>query len=241
MGRQKISIGRSKSWHLIADSVGFTFEILKSNLLQSEAIYTEAALIKLPDHDWNLVNKRANETVVNELDYKDISQYLEYSASSFTGLVWKVDRPSGSGYKGNVAGYIDKRKFCRVGINGRYIPTHRIVYLLHHGSIDSKLVVDHVDGNSANNRIENLRLVTISQNNKNKVSSAHGLFDCPDKKQGNYVKGRYYVQWNCPERSKQHGKAFAYGVKRTKEQALLLATAFRDSLVEQGLILTRKI
>lgn len=54
----------------------------------------------------------------------------------------------------------------------------RVVYLLVHGDPgNSKLVIDHKDGNSQNNKISNLDLTTISKNSINtcKRSSCHGF------------------------------------------------------------------
>lgn len=45
---------------------------------------------------------------------------------------------------------------------------HRLSWFLHHGHIDPKLNIDHVDGDTSNNKLENLRLVTQAENLKNK-------------------------------------------------------------------------
>ena len=49
----------------------------------------------------------------------------------------------------------------------RLIRAHRIIWTMFKGSIPDDLVIDHIDRNRSNNLIENLRLVTISQNARN--------------------------------------------------------------------------
>lgn len=44
---------------------------------------------------------------------------------------------------------------------------HRQVWIYHNGEIPKGLVIDHIDRDRGNNQIENLRLVTQSENNKN--------------------------------------------------------------------------
>lgn len=56
--------------------------------------------------------------------------------------------------------------------NRRQLQAHRVVWVLHHGCIPDGLVVDHKDCNPLNNTIENLRLVTVSQNAQNTVRAA---------------------------------------------------------------------
>jgi hypothetical protein len=48
---------------------------------------------------------------------------------------------------------------------------HRIIYCMFYGYLPSNCLVDHKDGNRANNKIDNLRLVTYQINSRNKAPS----------------------------------------------------------------------
>lgn len=55
---------------------------------------------------------------------------------------------------------------------------HRIIWVMTYGSIDPSLVIDHLDGDPFNNKIENLSLKTISANMRNQrkyVSNTTGI------------------------------------------------------------------
>lgn len=45
---------------------------------------------------------------------------------------------------------------------------HRIAWLIAHGEIDDGLVIDHINGDGLDNRLENLRLVPRSLNQRNR-------------------------------------------------------------------------
>ena len=78
-------------------------------------------------------------------------------------LHWKV---SGKGRKiGEPAGHIRKDGYRSIHINGKHYFTHRLIFLYHHGYLPEYL--DHIDGNSLNNDISNLREATILQNGMN--------------------------------------------------------------------------
>ena len=51
--------------------------------------------------------------------------------------------------------------------NHKGLKTHRIVYLLAHGKISSEMIIDHINGNPSDNRIENLREITMEVNRRN--------------------------------------------------------------------------
>lgn len=69
---------------------------------------------------------------------------------------------------------------------------NRLAYYLYHGEDPGDLVVDHIDGDRTNNRIHNLRAVTVSENNMNRKTTAKSGH------KGVYALGRksgYYVQY----------------------------------------------
>lgn len=55
-----------------------------------------------------------------------------------------------------------------VALKGTNWYVHRIVWELHNGAIPFNLEVGHVDRDVLNNRIENLRLVTCAENQRNR-------------------------------------------------------------------------
>lgn len=120
-------------------------------------------------------------------------------------LYWKNDRnfkvKAGDKVGANCLGYLRFKLF------GKTFANHRVIYFMHHGNFPE--VVDHIDRDTLNNRIENLRAATKSDNKCN--SKPH-----KDRKaKGSYLlnTGRYMsvIQKN--------GKREYLGVFDTAEEA----------------------
>lgn len=102
---------------------------------------------------------------------KILSSMLRYENGV---LYWRERR---NGVKPDlIAGTITKNGYVSIGANGIKAYAHRIVWFIHHGEIPKGFDIDHINHDRADNRIENLRLVSRSENlkNKGKVLSSSG-------------------------------------------------------------------
>ena len=81
-------------------------------------------------------------------------------------LFWKNKTSNLSRIKiGDEAGVLDKKGYKKIGINQKIYFEHHIVFLMNHGYLPKQ--IDHINGVKNDNRIENLREVTNSQNKMN--------------------------------------------------------------------------
>lgn len=101
------------------------------------------------------------------------------------------------------------RKICRVDTTIYYV--HRLIWLHYYGT-EPPLIIDHMNGDAADNRIANLRSATCQQNSwnqKGKRSSKSG------------VKGAHWSSLERKWRSsmKRHGKCLHLGWFDTKGEA----------------------
>lgn len=85
-----------------------------------------------------------------------LKSIVEYDVKS--GLFFKKD--------GTQFGWIRKDKYRLCRINGKDYYQHRLVFLYLFGEIPLKYV-DHINGDPSDNRIENLRQATQSENIQN--------------------------------------------------------------------------
>lgn len=124
-----------------------------------------------------------------------LKELLSYEKS--TGLFfWKIKK--GSRAKGDQAGSKRKDGYIEIRINRKLYLAHRLAWLYVNGEFPECL--DHIDHNTSNNKIENLRNVSHRENMRNRKlsclnkSGVSGVSWC--KKQGKWttrlkVDGKY--------------------------------------------------
>ena len=82
-------------------------------------------------------------------------------------LIWKnIKSKKSRASIGDEAGWIGVGGYREVGVDGKTYKAHRLVFLFVHGSIPE--MIDHINGNNSDNRIENLRECTGTQNQHNR-------------------------------------------------------------------------
>lgn len=119
---------------------------------------------------------------------------------------------------GNEAGYTPKlphKQYVRVYIRGYYIMAHRLIWILHNGSIPAGMQIDHINGIKYDNRLDNLRLATNSQNRRNiKQTRAKSGFRGVGYKYRSNRKRHWYT------RMQVDGKTRLFGYFLTKKEAI---------------------
>jgi len=71
-----------------------------------------------------------------------------------------------SRFYGREVGRVTSQGYRELRLNGKHYGCHRIVYKLYYGK-DPELHLDHINGDTLDNRIENIRQCTSTQNNHN--------------------------------------------------------------------------
>lgn len=159
----------------------------------------------------------------------DWGSLFYYDPSVPTGLRWKEDRytrtgrirargcdPAGTIHTDNSKNY----QSCTVSHNGTNWFSARVVWILHNGYLDNELVIDHIDGNTLNNNIENLRAVKQVLNNRNASKrkdnttgvSGVNFTTASDHKGGvyTYATASWYTSENV--RKNKHYSVLKYGL-----------------------------
>lgn len=150
----------------------------------------------------------------------DFHEFFEYRDDG--KLIWKVDRRIKC--KGKEAGNTRPDGYVAVRVGKHRLLAHRIIFAMWHGYMPE--VIDHIDGNPNNNRIENLRAADNSKNQHNR------RLDCRSKvgvKNVSYHKR----DKNYMVRMKIDGRVRTIGYYKDLELADLVATMAREKYFGQ--------
>lgn len=103
-------------------------------------------------------------------------------------LFWKIKTRNGI-LPGTKAGTLNHYGYIHIRLNKKTYQAHRLIFLMHHGYLPEML--DHIDCNRSNNKIENLRPANNTQNQQNQKLSPRNKTGvkgvCFDKTRGKYL------------------------------------------------------
>jgi len=156
----------------------------------------------------------------------NVGTYIDHLArlgvryNGTTGHFYRVDK---------LMGGLNAYGYRRFQVTGRKWLEHVLVWYLHYGKIPKGYELDHINGDRSDNRLDNLRLVTRSENSMNskifsnsklgsrgvclclksgkykasitKNYKAHhlGTFDTKERSQGGTSSRRVSLVWRVPE------------------------------------------
>lgn len=145
--------------------------------------------------------------MITQLRLKELFDYQDGQ------LIRKVNRGRGANsvrWKSGTSIGHKSGKYILASVDYRLYKLHRLIWLWHFGNFPEKHI-DHIDGNPANNRIENLREATDAQNMQNQRTAR------VNNKLG--VQGVYQVNNRFRAVLTTNGKSKHLGYFDTPEQA----------------------
>jgi hypothetical protein len=151
------------------------------------------------------------------MNQQDVTDCFEYRDGY---LYWKgVSHPNKQHMMDKPAGSIHKTGYRHITWRGKVHKSHRLIFMLHYGYLPPE--VDHINGDRANNRIENLRPATRSENQCNRNALANNTSGYPG------------VSWHKASKAwlvrvMKNGKSHLIGYFKDLELAGLVATEARS-------------
>ena len=152
---------RSKLWN---DYVNLNGTDIKITYLHEELSIESARELEQLAIDYHKPVCNSNIVAKTRIITESVKDYVTYDTTSSTGLRYiKTGKEAGSrSFRGN-----GEPHYIKVDIQCARYKVHRLVYFLCKGAIPKNFVVDHLDGNPFNNKIENLELKPQSCNSRN--------------------------------------------------------------------------
>lgn len=167
----------------------------------------------------------------------DFQSVFAYNEDSPSGLVWNMCIMTGR-YLTAVAKSVGDFAGCasvdywQVTYKNRTYKCHRVIYEILYGEVEDGFCVDHIDGNSFNNKVENLRKIPQCQNNRNtrkRVTNKSGVTGVCLR---NFREKLYWTATWRDVDGKAKGKQFNIDVYGS-EQAFKLACEYRKMKIDE--------
>lgn len=163
------SLNKTRKWKIIdQEAGGHTVEIIHSSLSRAEAVDLENKYLSDPPADWLLVN--VNGPRVN-LDYSSVNwkEIFDYDETVLGCLKWKAS--------GQIAGNFNSKGRHRVRYKNQYYLGYRIVYSMFNPNFNKQNLINHIDCDLSNSKIENLEEVDYQDNIDKSKMFLTGLSD----------------------------------------------------------------
>lgn len=171
----------------------------------------------------------------------DFASLVKLDATSPSGLSWIAPRMYGGrlNYKrvgspaGNIKNFNNRQDYYIIVVFNAPFFVHRIVYLLANGYVNAANDIDHIDGNSLNNSVENLREVSAGENSRNRRKKTDKELDsgvyletyiAKSGRELQKVRAHYSVEGKVYNRSWST-------LKRGYAESVRLATEWRDKQI----------
>ena len=152
------------------------------------------------------------------LPQEELHRLFDYKNGN---LYWKI-KPSNCANIGDVVGCIDKHNlYVRCRYKWKCYLVHRLIFAWHYGCYPK--MIDHIDGNRSNNKIENLRAADDKSNQWNQKLHSRNTSGYK-----NVLYKKTKKAWIC--RFQVNGKTICKGHFKTAEEANELAIKMRKEL-----------
>ena len=177
--------------------------------------------------------------LTQKLDFND---YFYYDETSPSCLRWKVDRFCGKLYKrkhvsaGDVVGCRSKKGYWTFSFEHKHYQVHRVIAEMLIQRIENEYEIDHINNNTGDNRLENLRVVerTVNLRNKgmylNNKTGATGV--CLNNKTNQWGTIQYWVARWYDINGVLRGKHFRLD-RLGSDEAFRLACEYRTAMIQQ--------
>lgn len=145
------------------------------------------------------------------LTQEGLLSLLKYDPMTGTFTWIRSTRDQRPDLVGTQAGTDDGRGYLTIQIGGARYFAHRLAWLYVHGFMPS--MIDHINGDASDNRIENLRLANKSTNSVNTGLSRRNTTGAKGLMRGRGKDGAFYA------RIVKNGKTIHIGKFATKDEA----------------------